>query len=174
MTTLIICIAIGVLLGFFTGLDDDGWPTAIGWGFCGALWGTVVGCVVAGVIGLFAYTGTHWEQTRRTPLVSVADGSSTHGSFFLGSGSVDGSPSFTWYESDGENSFIRQQTDAYDATIHYVEKGVQPYYTLREQKPNEGFFEPTWGFNVSDPAGLDYDFYIPRGSITHSYRLDNK
>lgn len=175
MTTLIICIVVGALLGVVVGWEEEDGPLGLHWVFPGAFWGAVVGFIIALVVGLIAYTGTHWEQTQRTPLISVADGSTVHGSFFLGSGSIDGSPSFTWYERHGENSYVREQTDSEYATIHYIEKGITPFYTLRETKPDEGFWDPAWGLAwAANDGDYHYDFYVPRGSIVQSYRLDNK
>lgn len=140
----------------------------------GAIGGATVGFIVALFIGGIAYTDSHWEHKSTTPLVSLADGSSVHGSFFLGSGYVDGSPSYTWYESNGENNYVRKDVEAGVATIHYLPKGETPYYTIRQKKADDKSFWQPWGFNTYGTWDEKYNFYVPQGSIQQSYTLDNK
>jgi hypothetical protein len=173
MTLLIICaVVVGVIC--FLAILPDGLGEAIGCAIPAAVVGAFCAFVIGLIVGTIAYSGHHWAETHRVTLVSVADGSDTHGDFFLGSGSVDSSPAYIWYERSNANSYVRKDVDASEATIHYVAKGTAPYYTVTENKPDHGFVN-SWGFNMDDYVdGERYDFYVPRGSIVQSYRLDNK
>jgi hypothetical protein len=171
-----ICITIGVILGFLIGLDEDGFIVGIFFAVAGALWGAVVGFVVAFIVGCAVYGGTHYEEISRTPLVNIADGSETHGSgavFFIGTGYIDESPSYTWYEQTGENDYVRRDVEASIATIHYIAENESPYYTIREEKKNHPFWNK-WGWDMTEPWDSQYDFYVPKGTITREYTLDNK
>lgn len=172
---ILFCIAagIGCLIGLLGSLTY-GDPIE---GMFGAIFGTFVGGVlgflIALIVGAFAYTGTHWEQDAHKSLVSMDDGASIRGSFFLGSGYIDETPSFTWYESDGLNNYVRKDADASVSTVHYLPEGQVPYYTLEHQEPDDGFVQD-WGWGLAVDGEQRYDFYVPRGSIVQSYRLDNK
>ena len=173
MLTIIIVIVLGILIGAFgLWLDEGGADAFIAGGIGGAFCGALVAVICALVVGLFANNHTTWKTTS-TPLVSLADGSDTHGSFFLGSGVVNSNPSFTWYEREGGNSYVRKDVEADLASIHYIAPGVTPYYT-HSKKVRSGPTLNKWGFNTTDPYEESYDFYVPRGSIVQSYKLDNK
>lgn len=171
MITLLIFAVIGIIFGISCGYSHG---ERLGLGLWFGFWGAIVGFIVAAIIGTFAYSGTHWVQVSRTPLVSLADGTTVHGRFgFLGSGYVNGSPSFTWYESRGPNNYTREDVDANEASVHYVSAGVRPYYTVRKKERSGGFVHP-FGWNTDNPDGVYYDFYVPQGSIVQSYVLDNR
>ena len=174
MIPLIACAAIGVLIGIFLAYDEAVGPIE-GFFFAafGGVLGGLVGFIAALIIGAFAYQGVHWEEKERVPLVSLADTSKVHGSFFLGSGYVDQEPSFTWYEQAGENNYVRKDALSYESTIHYLGKGETPRYVRSETVPNEKFWN-TWGWGSASGGEYHYDFYIPKGSIVQSYKLDNR
>lgn len=172
MILLIILIIIGAIIGAM----DDFDPGAAA--FFGAVFGAILAFVVGIVIGIAAYGGTHWKEPVTTPLVSLADGSDIHGRFagglFLSTGYVDSSPSYTWYEKTDENSYERKDVEASSATIHYLlDTDRAPYYTYREEVTDHGFWN-AWGWNMEHAYGYHYDFYVPKGSIVQSYRLDNR
>lgn len=167
-------VIVFALLTFISTLGEGFWE-ALGRAFGAAFGGALVGFLVALILGLFLYTGSHWKVTQRTNLVNLADGADTHGSWgFLGSGYLNSEPSFTWYESDGKNSFVRQDVPSYQASIHYLPTKQAPYYTIKTKKADEPGFRQKWGFQTGAYDDTYYDFYIPKGSIVQSYRLDNK
>lgn len=142
--------------------------------FDGAM-GALVGTIVALIVGAFIYNGYTFNIEHKANLVSLADGAGIHGQFFLGSGIVDSVPSFTWYEQDGTNSYVRKDADAEATTVHYLlNNKTKPYYTFKKEKPNDKGWLKKWGLNLESGYKVHYDFYIPRGSITQQYILDNK
>lgn len=175
MLTLIIIAGVAALLAFFVVAVDYGFWEGIGCAFMAACGGAFVAFFVAMILGACLYTGSHWKVTDRTALVNLADGSDTHGRWgFLGSGYLDSAPSFTWYESDGKNSYVRQDVPASQASVHYLTSKQTPYYTIKTKKADEPGFMQKWGFQMGSYGETYYDFYIPKGSIVQSYVLDNK
>lgn len=176
MLTLIILTGVFAIIAFVAVLVEDGdLGEAFGCGFAAGLLGVVVAFFAAMILGACLYTGSHWKVTDRTALVNLADGSDTHGRWgFLGSGYLDSAPSFTWYESDGKNSYVRQDVPAAQASVHYLTSKAAPYYTVSTKKADEPGFMQKWGFQMGAYGDTYYDFYIPRGSIVQSYVLDNK
>lgn len=148
--------------------------------FIGFLMGILVGFLVAWVIGVVAYDNSRIEVVKTTPLVSLADGSQINGRFsgglFLSSGYINQKPSFTWYETSGDNTYVRKGAKASVSSVHYILDDAKPYYTISKEIDSDGdeFFKP-WGIN-DDPRWpkKSYDFYVPKGSIVESYVLDNK
>lgn len=170
MITFLIVVGLGALCGLLVGWEEGSAAPFFGLAFVGA----VLGFFVALITGAIIYHHHYWRVKRQVPLVSLADGSDIHGIFFLGTGTVDSSPSFTWYQRDSANSYVRKDVDASISTIHYLSSG-RPYYIVRTKTIGGGFWR-TWGFNPNNHSSEDdhYDFYVPRGSIIQSYRLDNK
>lgn len=168
MIIILICTVFGLFggwLGGYNGLSDA---------IIGALTGATVGFLVAMIVGAFAYTGTEFHPVHRTPLVSMADGAGVEGHFFLGSGSLDSESVFTWYQTNGDNSYVRKSADAENSTIHYLKDGEKPYYVFSKERGTPGGFFQPWGLNTTSGWGAHYDFYVPRGSIIQSYTLDNR
>jgi hypothetical protein len=59
--------------------------------------------------------------------------------------------------------------------VHYLTDNQRPYYVRSEEKPTTHGFVQTVAVNVGNSwGGVRYDFYIPRGSIVQSYKLDNQ
>lgn len=171
MLTIAITVAVCAFIGLITGYDLE---ERVFGAFAGAFGGLFAGAFAALMIGTFIYTDTKYVEVGQVPLVSMADGAGIHGHFFLGSGSVDSSPTYTWYEKSGDNSYFRQDVDADVATIHYLTDKRAPYYIVSKEVDAEGGFFKKWGFNTNEGYGKVYDFYVPKGSIVQSYVLDNK
>jgi hypothetical protein len=136
--------------------------------------GLLVGFVVSMLVGAIFFSGTHWTEPREVKLVSLADGSGLSGSFFLGSGTFNERQVYTWYEETAHNSFEQSQADAEDATIHYTDD--TPHYVVREKVYDNDDGMNLWALTLggSRPLDAEYDFYVPKGSITNHYELDAK
>lgn len=164
-----ICILVGFCLGYLDGWIEDA--------IVGGMWGAVLGFIISMIVGGIAYHDTVWRE-RAIPLVSLNDGSTIHGrfgGFFIMSGSLDGEPSFTWYEKNGPNSYVRKSADADMSTVHYLTEDRAPYYLYRERVYPGSFLHP-WAVNVNAGSTDEthYDFYVPKGSIKQEYVLDNQ
>lgn len=171
MVFIILGAAIGVLISLLFMIDDpvDGIISLI---FLPPMC-SILGFMVAMVVGAIAFGSMHEVKGRPVPLHNIVDNNTTRGHFFLGSGNIDGIPQYSWYEETAPDTYERRDVDADMATIHLYDG--TPHYVATKAVSNYGFWN-TWGVNVgySSPYETHYDFYIPRGSITRDYELDAK
>jgi hypothetical protein len=168
---MIFIVGLAVLAGLLAFYDTGD----LAEGFWGGVCGGVVGAVLALIVGAFVYTGVHPEPVANVPLVSLADGSGVRGSFsFLGAGSVDERPVFTWYEKTADNAYVRKHADADASVIHYLRSDAHPRLIVEQDKPTDHHTFKTWGLNTTSDGEKTYHFYVPSGSIVQHYDLDNQ
>ena len=129
--------------------------------------------------GLFAsiLLNFHFDEKDRIPedryttLYSMNDAIGTKGNFFLGSGTINTSPVYTYYWQDG-NQFRLAWVDASEAYITYSDNTPTLVHHGSKQRYSNwlSIGEDDWRVDVynSDP----YEFQIPKGSILQQYSLD--
>lgn len=103
------------------------------------------------------------EEYASSKLLALNDSSSTSGSFFLGSGSFDEEPAFFFYQQ-GERGATLEHVDA-DVALIIEEDIKQPYISFTRTTTENRF----WYIGGTE---TNYEFHIPKGSITNSYVLD--
>lgn len=142
-------------------------------------WGAAVGVLaIGGFVGflvtvlMMCFTGG--RVYMEYPLVTMQDGKTTHGSFFLGSGNIDGVASFTWYEKDG-GSYYLEDIPAWQAEVRYTTGQPHVIWDCRNERAGWVFYP----LNVSpDPycsgRSTHVTFYVPEGSVKNEYVLDAK
>jgi hypothetical protein len=172
MTFIIAFVIIGAIFGYVTAPDPD--PIEIGLGMASmATLGLMFALIFSLIFGAIFYGGSSIVD-RSVALESLVDGSELHGSFFLGSGTINNEATYTWYEQTKDNSFVQRQADADISTIHFLpaDTNQRPYYVVHVRHYGEGPALDTWGFRVTrgDGAIEGYDFYVPRGTITQQLR----
>lgn len=124
-------------------------------------WGVIIGFIIA------LSMKQEWvEKDKVVKLESLKDNSTMSGSFFLGSGYLQGRMQYTYYvkENDG---FKLEQIDAASATIKYTEDEPRIVTTWFRSK---NFWE--WGFDLFPPSPKTRVIYVPEGSIKNVYTLD--
>lgn len=128
----------------------------------GFLTGLLIG-VLAAVIG--QVLPTQWVRLRATKLVSLSNGTGVHGSFFLGTGTLNSEPIFQYFyplESGGFKSATLQG----DVTVFEEDREDG-------EKVNFGL-DFKWGwlwiFAICQEQ-YRYEFHIPKGSITKAFEL---
>lgn len=141
--------------------------------FWGGLVAAGVAFFVAWMIGT-SITPSHYEARPKIALQNIADNTHTEGAFFLGSGVIDGSPYYSWYEQTAANDFVRKDAPADESTIHYVTDGARPYYVRSVAVYDKRPFVHAWylGHESGETGDEKYDFYVPRGTITSEFKLD--
>lgn len=173
MHLILLCVGVVFVLVFLFGCLEEDFLGGLLSGTFFAFVALIVSFFIAGILGEIFATGERVER-EHTELVNLVDNTETQGRFFLGSGSIDGVPTYSWYEETAPNSFERRDVDASLSTVHYTTGDEPPYYVYSVEK-HEKFFH-NWYIDLS--AGIDsgehWDFYIPRGSITNEYKLDAK
>lgn len=128
--------------------------------------GALTGTVVLGIFTILSIANllpTHTESTYGS-LEAINDNSSVSGSFFLGSGSVNGRMVFSYYQKSGDSYQLLQQ-DADRSLVKYTD-GIPTVEYLKDCSSI-----PSLESICSSPRFI---FYVPRGSIQSNYNLDAK
>lgn len=128
--------------------------------------------VFGGMIAIFPNIVASGNISAETVVTSkglsaLQDGSQTRGSFFLGSGFVDGQQVFSYYEKRG-GAFYLKTTLARDAKVVESDGTPRVEHSCR-QTTNIwiSVFTKCWN-------NWDYTFYVPKGSVVTNYTLDAK
>lgn len=165
MYTVIIFAIMGFILGWVYEFRNYGDPfEGIGLGLVCACLGLVTGFVIAWAVPVH-YKDSQWE----TPIVSLKDNNSIRGSFFLGSGVVDGQMKYVYYMQSADSSFRLVQVKHSKAAIKYSNSPAKLLVFDRSED------DCLWNKFVVDLDNEDdqtYMFYIPRGSIQEGFDLD--
>jgi hypothetical protein len=142
----------------------------------------VVGLFVTLFLTFIAASIAVPDHSVERDLVALADGQSTHGSFFLGSGSVDSDPAFFWYQDDGTGGYKLKSINAYWVTIREIPEGETPHMVQRCDDYSNIPKWVGWPLDISEDEESnscgDSDekswttFYVPAGSIKSNYILD--
>lgn len=123
------------------------------------LFGMIFNIAGAGIAGY------HQVKFSESSIIALQDGSSTSGSFFLGSGSIDSDPVFFYYEDDN-GTYRLKHVLADDASV--IESSGPARVDIYKNKANSELF----GLPFSDDT--TYIFYVPNGSILRNFALDAK
>lgn len=129
------------------------------WGFCAILIGSGIG---------LAFDQTNQLQ-ETYQLASFRDAIGIHGSFFIGSGSVDSKLKYYFYKKLPDAGYQADSVDATNAII-YQDETKQPYidvYALQFTNKLEILF--------AVPGGIwyySYKIHVPPNSIVQNYKLN--
>jgi len=163
MLTLLIC---GAITGYlFYRFNDNCGSVAV----FGTLIGTIIGIFLALLIGMAVDKGV---ETRGYQLEALADNSMTSGSFFLGSGYIDEQMKYVYYSNtrtdDKGNKFYSMKMVRHEkAEVSYITEGL-PYIEERWYVKGDSF----WSTFTLVPPRTHWIFYVPKGTINNSYKLD--
>ena len=171
---MIVCFfmwALGAFLGVFLTYRinrKDRWLDTGDKVFFMALFGSIgflAGVLLSYVLSIILATiSPTYHVESRNGLVTLQDGTSVSGRFFLGSGSVDGKPGYTYYRGDGVNGFSLESVAANKAIVKYSTEAprVEKILTC-----GPGLFS-------NSCVSSQYVFYVPEGSVKQDYTLDAK
>lgn len=104
---------------------------------------------------------------KETQIEVLNDNNSTSGSFFLGTGNIDGKMKYVFYTKEN-NRFRLKQVDYNDAYIEYTENNPT---VIKYSKQSTDSFKNLFAIDYWEPY---YLFKIPKGSISNGYNLDAK
>lgn len=137
-------------------------------------WGTlVVATAAAGLSIAFMITaGVNFHNaapkltsTSKSELVALANSSTTEGRFyFLGSGYINGSQSFSYIVDHGDYTTLNQVSA--DTAQVYEDTNAHPYLQERHYD-----FYLDWLLPGSLSSNTYYDFHIPDGSVQSGYNV---
>ena len=139
-------------------------------GFTGFCWGAIVGLILCCIISCEHELG--WEKPyvdKTIRLYALNDGSQIHGSFFLGSGTINEKFVYHFYKRVGTNTFRHDYIDA--SGVNIIEnKNVNPrieFYKKKRKKCKYG----KWHIHEGERGGAT-KIFVPKGSIKNVYNLD--
>jgi len=123
------------------------------------------GCFVAFLVFMLSIAFADDKTiTTQTYLQSFERTSQVSGSFFLGSGTINGGPAYCYYVKVAKDTYALRWEDATRATI--VEDGNT--YVLKTQAVEcEGSW---WLWIQHHHAPMTVEFHIPKGSIKHVFK----
>lgn len=162
MATIIIFIVIGIIVGICMGVDEGDFGLGIIFSLLFAILGGSLGYLVA--INL----PCKMETVKITlQLESLQDNGSVEGSFYLGSGQIDGTMKYVFYYKDGEYYKLWQADYKYSSIKYSDEKPKAEVFIQKEVK---GAFINNFAIDfVEEPT---YIIYVPKGSIKQGFILD--
>lgn len=111
-------------------------------------------------------------KIEKTTIECLNDGSSVHGEFFLGSGTVDGKMVYNYYVKN-DQFFTLKQLDASSTYITYLkDTTTKPYLEVQKMVdiPTDRCSWNNWAFDAEEVKATV--FHIPQGSIKSNYNLD--
>lgn len=96
---------------------------------------------------------------------ALANNSGIEGSFFLGSGYIEGKQVFNYITEDGNGAIRLQSMDAAQATI-FEDTNNAHLRVIKTVRSIPGVVP--WDIGST----MHYDFHIPKGSIIQNYKVD--
>lgn len=108
-----------------------------------------------------------WKVEKTQNIISIEDGSTISGQFFLGSGTIKDQLCFTFYR-ETENGFVFDKVSSSGTVIKETD-GV-PRIEWRRQRRVAPFYKSF----VLFPPDREVIIYVPKGSIIRNFNLDSK
>jgi hypothetical protein len=170
MLTFIVCIVVCiVILISIIRLTGYGETEFIEY-FMGVVYGTMLGLVVGFVIVLFLPTETY-KYKYSVDIVSLQDNSNTKGTFFLGSGQINGSMKYVFYYESDTGLYRMCQIDYNLTEIKYTKE--KPKVIITEYRKKDTFKNKFTIFSFHQPDNT-YVIEVPEGTIKNNYNLDSQ
>lgn len=176
MILLIILAMFWVLcIAFFAWIDECDRFGGAGLGFILGFCASAVVIVIAMGLGSAFQHPTHLTTHRHT-LVTLNDGSSTHGSLygsvFVVMGQVDQQQEFRYYLKDGDGSFRLERRAADKSKIFPDATQKTAHVDITDKVTT---CKPAWWYLCGPTPDVEFvhaDFHVPVGSIVNDFKLD--
>lgn len=167
---MIFIIAFGMLVPIISWILNYDWWDDLGEILGGLLLMSIIGSLIGLAISiLFSCIPLqrHWIQNNYVELLALQDNHTISGSFFLGSGDVNGKMKYYFYYKCQNGGYIMDALDVYNTKI--FEYDMTPHILSYKQVYTKSIF---------NYLGLIYstkhEIYIPKNSILRDIRLDLK
>lgn len=138
--------------------------------FLGLVIGAVVGAFVCFLLALFlgSFAPTENVKTQTLDIVSIHTSDSIHGSFFLGSGTINGQTYYSYYAKTSDAGFQHGKVNA-DYTVVYEDMTEQKgRIEVYERRVDASWWLRNW---VLVEPHYTYRAHIPKGSILQNFEL---
>ncbi len=113
------------------------------------------------------YKTSIWSEN----IIALKDNNSIQGSFFLGSGMINGKMEYIYYVQNDDSTYQMWQADYYKVKIRYTNN--QPKAVITDTRIDDITWNK-WAVDVDREDNQTYIFEIPRGSIKNNFELDSK
>lgn len=163
-----VIIGIATIVWCMYMFDPDGLLDGIAYLFLSIVFGGLVFLICFVIaIKIGEQIPSDYELQRSEKIVALKDSRATHGSFFLGSGSVDGELHY-YYATDTSQGYRIKHVDADDCYLLFDnDKPRVEYYKVKR-------FEKKWHYIYAVPSGHYYNIYVPNGSVDTGFRINLK
>mgnify|MGYP003610993582 CR=1 FL=1 len=166
MITIIICGIIGLIIAIVSIFDGFDYIEDIIMYF---LFG-IIGALIGGLIGF----GIAFALPAKTEIVkttynleALQDNNSVNGSFFLGTGQIEGEMKYVfYYEKDGY--YKLEQVDYNEVKVKYSNEKPKAE-RFRQKNVKDAFIN---NFAIGGNYYQEYIIYVPKGTIKQNYSLD--
>jgi hypothetical protein len=165
MWTIIIITAIAIFISCYTEYKYGFYSNEFDY-FISASMGLIIGCFIGLAIALALPAKTEIVKTTYN-LEALQDNNSVKGSFFLGSGQIEGKMKYVfYYERDG--FYKLEQADYEEVRIKYSE-GRPKAERFNKRNVKDAFIN---NFAIDFNCYNEYIIYVPKGTIKQNYSLD--
>lgn len=125
LTIIIPAVVVSFLSAWMEYDDSDEVATAFGAGVVGLMLGGLIGFLVS----LLLMIPAGEPRVSQQDIVALKDNSNIHGSFFLGTGSIDEEMYYYYMADNGNGGYTMEKVEADDCTI-YEDSPDAPYLTI--------------------------------------------
>jgi hypothetical protein len=108
------------------------------------------------------------EPPIETELIALKDGNAASGSFFLGTGSIDGKLYYYYLEETPKGIQSKKLAADDDVYLHYTAENTPPTLKTIKTRPASNFIY----FLGSWITSVEYHFYVPRSAVTNEVMID--
>jgi len=166
MITILICGIIGLIIAIVLNFDGFDYIEDIILYFIIGMFGALLGGLIGLLIAFALPAKTEIVKTTYN-LEALQDNNSVKGSFFLGSGQIEGKMKYVfYYENDGY--YKLEQADYNEVKVKYSdEKPKAERFNRKNVK--DAFIN---NFAIDCNSYQEYIIYVPKGTIKQNYSLD--
>ena len=164
MITIIICAVIGIIIGIILAARSS-WSDLFDF-IMNIIFGVIIGAII-GLFIAFILPMKTYDAHGSCNIVALQDNSSVSGSFFLGSGQIDGKMKYVFYIE--ENGLYKMHQIDYNLVqIRYTDS--IPKIHITEITKTDAFINHfAIDRNIGDQT---YIIEVPKGTIKTNYNLD--
>lgn len=140
---------------------------------CTAIFSSIIGSCLLLLTNLICmYYFPYITHSVSRSIISIRDDSSIHGSFFLRSGTIDGTNYYVFYEKISKNSFQQNKVSAEVTMIEENDDVVPQYSYVLHQVNRQYLYGISKYLFIDDISGrYDQKITVPVGTIIKEFKL---
>jgi len=171
MYTIILSISIGAVIGLIMSISIKGEDKIPIWAAVGTLsfFSAMIGSIIASGISKGEIDNmVVVKEYSREKIRALEDNINGGGSFFLGSGSIEGKHYYYYYEEMSNGGYKSRKIEASNATVFEDQDSLAYVSKVIVDLPEDNSLK-NWCFTQSTTH-----IHVPKGSITHKFNMDLK